>query len=199
MTEQDPEHEDASGLLARVRAGDRDAAADFALRYAPMLRRRIGGKLGPQLRRHFESADILSTVLRRLDVYVEGRHLAATTEDEFWALILRIAQNAVIDKLRVLRRLDAVEGEDGDIARSLARRLRLAERGPVDRTEIELSEALDTLEDNQDRRILWLWLNGTSHAQIAGILGLTHDATRKRWERIRRRLREAYESGESDA
>lgn len=188
-----PDNLDAAHLLAQVRSGDREAAAEFAIRYAPLLRRRISGKLGPHLRRHFDSADILSTVLRRLDVYVEGNRLEASTEDEFWSLMLRIAQNAVVDKLRVIRRLDHVEGEDGAVARSLARRLRLAQQDSDDGSEIELSSAFDSLESDLDRRILWLWLNGTSHAQIAVILGLSADAARKRWERIRRHLRDAYD------
>ncbi len=163
------------------------------MRYAPLLRRRISGKLGPHLRRHFDSADILSTVLRRLDVYVEGRNLVATTEQEFWSLILQIAQNAVIDKLRVLQRLDRIEDEDGAVARSLARRLRQAERQGAEQSEIELASAFDVLDSDDDKRILWLWLNGVGHQQIAGILGMTPDNARKRWERIRRKLRDSYD------
>ncbi|MBL0920786.1 MAG: hypothetical protein IBJ10_01520 [Phycisphaerales bacterium] len=187
----------ASDLLERVRGGDRQAAAEFAMRYAPLLRRRIAGKLGPQLRRHFDSMDILSTVLRRLDVFVDDRRLAATTEEEFWALMLRIAQNAMVDKARTLRRLDAERGEDDVVARSLARRLRLSAKHGEDAMDVELASALDALDDDDDRRILWLWLNGLTHPQIAEALSISHDATRKRWERIRRRIREACEDPDS--
>lgn len=187
----------ASDLLERVRGGDRQAAAEFAMRYAPLLRRRIAGKLGPQLRRHFDSMDILSTVLRRLDVFVDDRRLAATTEEEFWALMLRIAQNAMVDKARTLRRLDAERGEDDVVARSLARRLRLSAKHGEDAMDVELASALDALDDDDDRRILWLWLNGLTHPQIAEALSISHDATRKRWERIRRRIREACEDSDS--
>ena len=54
-------------LLARIRAGDRDAAAAFLDRYGPLVRRRVRGKLGQQMRRVFDSQDLWSTLARRFD------------------------------------------------------------------------------------------------------------------------------------
>ena len=92
-------------LLDRMRSGDRVAAAVFITRYGSRIRRRIHGKLSPAMRRIFDSQDILSTLGRRLDQYVRFGRLAAASEDELWALVFRMAENAVIDKARVFRRL----------------------------------------------------------------------------------------------
>lgn len=183
---------DIPDLLGRIRAGDREAAADFVLRYGPALRRRVSGKLGPRMRRLFDSQDILSTVLRRLDVVVERGMIEASSQGQLLALISAIANNAVIERGRMLARLERVEGPDAPIAQEI--RARLESAPAASRTEnddLRLADLFNRLESDVDRRILWFWLADYSHAQVAEMLGLTAANVRKRWERIRTRLREA--------
>lgn len=175
-------------LLTRMKAGDRQAAAQFMDRFGSRIRRRVRGRLRPAMRRLFDSQEIISTLSRRLDAFVAGGRLAACSENQLWALIFRMAENAVIDKARVFRSLQSVENGDG-FAALLVWRLREAEQREPEGPETELNRAFAALEDRTDREILSLWLHDTPHYVTANILGLSPAAVRKRWETIKRRLR----------
>jgi len=83
--------------------------------------------LGPAIRRLFDSLEILSTVSRRLDLYVMSGRLTASTEAQLWELVFKMADNALVDKARGFREtLRATEGEDSELAYALAKRLRKA-------------------------------------------------------------------------
>ncbi|MCH8153035.1 MAG: sigma-70 family RNA polymerase sigma factor [Planctomycetes bacterium] len=179
-------------LLQRMRAGDREAAALFMTRYGSRIRRRIRGKLSPAMRRIFDSQEILSTLGRRLDLYVRSGRLEAANEQQLWALVFRMASNAVIDKARVFRRLQQFEDEDGVFAQELSRRLRQAQRSRKEGVEIEIDRALNLLDDRTDRQILSLWLVGTCHTVIARHVDLAPTAVRKRWQKIKSELRERF-------
>src|SRR5262245_42454435 len=94
--------DDPQSLLERMRAGDRDAAAEFVARFAPNIRRRIRGKMNPAMRRLFDSQEILSTLVRRLDEFVGAGQLNAESIPQLWSLLFRIADNSLIEKARVL-------------------------------------------------------------------------------------------------
>jgi len=190
MAQQEPE-----ALLARMRAGDRTAAAEFVERFGPRIRRRIRGKLNPAMRRLFDSQEIMSTLGRRLDAFIGAGRLNAGSINQLWALLLRMADNSLIEKARVFRGLEAKEGEDSPLAHSVAQRLRAAERLDPEGPLIEIDRALLSLEDGMDREILSLWLMGSNHVEIGTTVGLAPTAVRKRWQGIRGKLREAFESG----
>ncbi len=175
-------------LLQQMRDGDRSAAAAFVTRYGARIRRRIRQKLSPAMRRIFDSQDILSTLGRRLDMFVRSRSVRATSEAQLWALVYRIADNAVVDKARVFRRLEEVETEDGPFAHDLLRRLRTAQERANDGAEVEISSVMEFIKDPIDRQILHLWLLGTRHLVIAEFVELAPTAVRKRWQEIRYKL-----------
>lgn len=183
---------DVDELLIRMRGGDREAAAIFITRFDARIRRRIRGKLNPAMRRLFDSQDILSTVGRRLDLYVRSGNLEASNESQLWALVFRMALNAVIDKSRMYRRLQEAEGPDGHFAQELLRRFRQAERKSSAEVAIELETVLGTFADNIDRDILTHWLNGYRLNEIASTIGMAPTGVRKRWQKIRERLHDRY-------
>lgn len=182
----------ADQLVERMRAGDRVAAAEFLVRYESRLRRRIRGKLSQPMRRIFDSLEIMSTLGRRLDRFVGSGRLRAVNEDQFWALLQRMATNAVTDKARRFRRLEALEGVDGPAGRAA----RAAAR-PIADHDVDLEQALQGVADPEDRRILGLWLEGHTAPDIAERVGLSHDAVRKRWQRIREELRLRFATPDS--
>lgn len=188
--------DDVARLLARMRNGDREAAAVFLTRYGSRIRRRIRGKLTPSMRRIFDSQEILSTLGRRLDMYVRDARLEAADEGQLWALVLRMASNAVVDKARVFRRLESAEEEDGPFARELLRRMRDGELRGADGGEIELERALGKVEEGTDRTILTLWLADHGQAEIGQIIGMSAAAVRQRWKTIRATLRSELEKDE---
>lgn len=175
-------------LLARLRAGDREAAATFIQQYGPMVRRRVRGKLGAAMRRLFDSQDILSTVSRRLDRYVHSGRVRAVTEAELWKLVFRMVDAALIDKVRLVKRLQRTERDDSEFAGILLQRLERAEGSDREGMELELDRVFAALPDPIDRQILSLWLRGHKHTMIAPLVNLSHDATRQRWRAIRLRL-----------
>ncbi|HRP63473.1 MAG TPA: hypothetical protein PK400_09290, partial [Phycisphaerales bacterium] len=72
----------------------------------------------------------------------------------------------------------------------------VAEREPHTRqvAQSEVDLALRSLPDQKDRRILSLWLGGQGHDAIAGDVGLSTVAVRKRWQMIKQRLRSFFEA-----
>jgi DNA-directed RNA polymerase specialized sigma24 family protein len=178
-------------LLGRMRNGDREAAAAFITRYGSRLRRRVRGKLGPAMRRLFDSQEIMSTVSRRLDLYVREGRLQAAGERQLWALVLKIADNALIDKIRVFEHLQNVEGSDGAFAQEMLRQMKRSEKAAATHggAEIEIEHAMRALPDRTDRQILSMWLMGRQHTQIARELDMASTGVRKRWQSIKQRLR----------
>lgn len=187
-----PEEGAAAALLARLRGGDRLAAGEFITRYGPMVRRRVRGKLGASMRRLFDSQDILSTVSRRLDRYVASGRVRAVSEAELWKLVFRMVDAAMIDKLRLVKRLKRGERDDPELARLLLTRIEDADPSEEDAAAMSLDRAFASLTDPMDRQLLSLWLRGHRHTVIASILGLSHDVTRQRWHTIRLRLRKEF-------
>ena len=182
-------------LLWRMQAGDREAAAQFLLQYGSRIRRRIRGKLGPAIRKLFDSMDILSTIGRRLDLYVMSGRLDVATEAQLWSLLFKMADHAMVDKTRIFNSLQAIEGEDGEFAHDFARRLRQADRAHTSGAELELDKCLRLLTDPIDRQILSMWLVGQPYASIAEMLDISVDLVRKRWERIKSHLKSKFRAG----
>lgn len=185
---------DVMELLRRMRTGDREAAAKFVMEFGGHIRRRIKGKLSPSMRRIFDSRDILSTVGRRLDRIVKSGRVKATSEPQLWALVFRIANNAVIEKGRVIRRLKRIEGEDGLFAQQMMSRLRQAERIGREQPELEIERVIESIDDEVDKEILCLWLSGSGHDVTSVCVNLAPTAVRKRWQKIKFRLRERFET-----
>lgn len=183
---------DIETLLWRMRQSDRDAAAQFLVRYGSRIRRRIRGKLGPAVRRLFDSMDILSTLGRRLDLYVMSGRLQVASEAQLWSLLFKMADHALVDKARVIKMLQHTEGEDSDFAHEFARRLRHADRVDSSGAELEIDKCLRHLPDPVDRRILSMWLASEPYAVMSRDLDLDQALIRKRWERIKLRLKEKF-------
>lgn len=184
-------------LLERMRSGDREAASQFVMRYGDRIRRRMRMKLSPSMRRLFDSAEILSTVARRLDLVVMEQRLGAENEGQLWSFLRRMADNALIDKGRLFTRLQKLEGEEGPFAREMLHRLSSAEEKEHDGALVEIDEALRSLDSPDDRQMLAMWLADVPHVQIAEQLNISHAAARKRWQMIRKRLQERFAQREA--
>src|SRR3954470_23531408 len=101
-------------LLGRIRGGDREAIAEFIRGHEPLIRRRFRHKLGAALRRVVDSEELVSTLSRRLDAYMATGHLTATTQPQLWALVMKVAERSVFDKLRELQRSPTASGQCTD-------------------------------------------------------------------------------------
>jgi DNA-directed RNA polymerase specialized sigma24 family protein len=183
-----------AALIVKMRNGDREASAEFMARFGSRLLRRIRSKLSQPMRRVFDSLDILSTLTRRLDLFVRDGRLEAINEAQMWCLLVKMAEHAIVDKARIFRRLQAVEAEDSPFAQRMLQRLQAADQQYPGGAEAEVERALFSLDDPIDRTILSLWLTGTPHATTAQWVGLSPAAVRQRWQCIRARLRGVVEA-----
>lgn len=171
-----------------MRDGDRDAAAAFVSEYGPRIRRRVRQRLGPRVRRVFDSEDILSTLSRKLDRYVAERRLEAMTEGELWSLITRIASSSATEKARKVDRAARTEHHAAHDEADPA-----AHATPADHAEFEKLTA--SIKDPADRTILIRWLAGETSARTGELLGLTAAAVRKRLQLVRETLRLRTQGG----
>lgn len=174
-------------LLIRMKGGDREAAAEFLIRYGSRVRRRIRGKLAPTMRRVFDSLDILSTLGRRLDLYVMSGKVSASNEAQLWSLLFRMADHALVDKARMFRTSQEIERETSFTTPTHT-------SDDAERRD-GLDHCFGLLDDPIDRSVLSLWLIGESPVEIGRQLKLGADAVRKRFKRIQARLKERFQAG----
>jgi RNA polymerase sigma factor (sigma-70 family) len=177
-------------LLGRIREGDRGAVAEFIRGHEPLIRRRFRHKLGAALRRVVDSEDLVSTLSRRLDAYMAMGRLSATTQEQLWALVQRIAERSIVDKLRDLQRSPRAGSGDPGIERVASAR--------YGELVLDLATGKDAqdilgLVPESDREIARAWLQGLDFKAIAQHLGMTPEAVRQRWHRIKLELRPRLE------
>jgi RNA polymerase sigma factor (sigma-70 family) len=177
-------------LVARIAQGDHLAAAEFVRSHEALIRRRMRHKLGSALRRTVDSEDLVSTLSRRLYVYMTSTRVEAQSTEQLLALLMTIAQRSINDKLRVLRRAERESDPEFRMA-ALAREIA---PDPASGPSSGIEELLSRLDSDTDREITRLWLRGMDHAEIGVALGVSHPAVRKRWERIRAKLRRTFEA-----
>jgi RNA polymerase sigma-70 factor (ECF subfamily) len=190
-----PEDPEFRALLARIRAGDQEAAADLLRRYEPQVRRLIRVRLtDPQLRRVFDSADIFQSVLGKFFVKVlEGRY-DPQEPGELLRLLATMASHKIIDQARKPGHRKA-EPRGGDLID------RLPGQAGTPSSVVAFHELLDQVASRlseEELRIARLRADGKSWAEVAAEVGGEPDAVRKRFERAVQRVRERLEAGGPD-
>jgi RNA polymerase sigma factor (sigma-70 family) len=191
LTGRITERESLKDLFERVRGGDRAAAAKIFDQYRPLIRQRCRASIRPSLRGVTDSEDLWSTVARRFDAMMVRGAPSLESERAFWVLVGTLIQHAVVDRVRVLKRLERATSEDEPFAGILRARM---ERDVSDSDDSAiLKTASDHLARPADREILKLWLCEHSHRQIAEALDMTESAVRMRWHEIRGKLRPILE------
>lgn len=180
-------------LVSRFRAGDADAVGVFLERYGPLVRAHYRRKIGRSMRRLVDSQDLLSTIARRLCQRMQTGGVRAEDSRQFWALVYRIGDGALVDRVRIVARLRSLESADSPFVHRLRACLDQDPGTPDEEFADELACILDTLKSSTDRQLLVAWLNGQTFAEAGRELGLTPAATRKRWQRVRATLREHWE------
>jgi DNA-directed RNA polymerase specialized sigma24 family protein len=111
-------------LIARLRAGDAQAAAELVRHYEPVIRSRIRVWLRMQdarLRRVFDSLDVCQSVLASFFVRAAAGQYDLEQPEQLLALLVRMARHKLADQVskqqaqrRDVRRVRGMEG--GDVA-----------------------------------------------------------------------------------
>ncbi len=183
------EHGDFASLLARVRDGDEQAAADLVHLYEPQIRRIIRVRLtAASLRRQMDSMDICQSVMGDFFVRVAMGQFDLETPSQLLGLLAKMAQNKLIGHVRRqraerrdVRRLEAAGS--GDL--SLAGNDPTPSRVVAGRELLELVRARLTEEDRYlaEQRAL-----GRNWQELAAELGEKPDALRMRLSRALDRI-----------
>lgn len=188
---QQPDNSDVTSLVKRFRGGDSEAVGEFVTRYGPIIRSHFRRKIGASMNRLVDSQDLLSTISRRLCQRVQNGRVSAEDDQQLWALVYRIGNDALIDRVKIVSRLRALESEGSPFVRGMRDRLDQSGVGSPQEFAEELHRMLGLLSTSADRELLVQWLHGKTLADAGASLGMNAAMARKRWQRIRETLQDA--------
>jgi RNA polymerase sigma-70 factor (ECF subfamily) len=191
----EPPSQEFASLLARARQGDQDALAALVRLYEPEIRRVAHYRLGPALRPYLETLDLVQSVHRSLLPRLRRQEFNLSTPENLIGLAVRMLVRKVSrHSRRVRRQQELLErrldlGGAGDF--QVAFRLPEGDPARVALLRDLLRHVSSQLDDELDRRLLELRLEGHGTASAARELGLDPDSLRVRLHRLRQRLRQA--------
>ena len=190
---------DIPGFLARIAAGDQDAARELLIRYEAEVRLVVRRQLPRLLRSRFDSLDFLQSVWGSFFRRVRGGASEFEDSRHLVAFLARAAKNKVIDEYRRAgsRKADMHREEplwaDGDRPRDLT--------APGD-TASQVAEAHETfgmlrdLLPRERHQLLELKAEGLSSREIGEQLGISERTVQRVLEDLRRRAEVELESSE---
>jgi RNA polymerase sigma-70 factor (ECF subfamily) len=186
--------DDFATLLKRAAEDDTAAQARLCQHYESKVRIVARVLLGPALRSHFDSIDLVQSVHRSLLLGLRDDKFDISTPEKLIALASTIVRRKVARKWRREKRQISL-GANSLTADSLAQTL--SSLSSPDADPVKVVEYNDLLEkfceqlSDTERRMLEMRLQGYTSAEVAQTLGLHAVALRVRWTRLRQRLNEA--------
>jgi RNA polymerase sigma-70 factor (ECF subfamily) len=178
-------------LLRLARSGDRDALDRLVRTYEADVRIAARVLLGPALRAHLDTVDLVQSVHRSLMLGVRQDKFDVASPAQLIALALTMVRRKVARKWRRHRRqlpVGVATNSDDDLGDVLTS-LHSTETDPA--RAVQLRDAAARVFrglDEADRRLLELRLEGWSTADIARQLGQNPDVLRVRLSRLRKHL-----------
>lgn len=180
---------DFAALLKRA-AHDRQAQEQLCQHYAPQVRIIARVLLGPALRPHFDSLDLVQSVHRSLLLGLQSDKFDISTPQKLVALASTMVRRKVARKWRKQRR-QVSSGGSVNLVETL-NSLSSTETDPAKAAEFsdQLQQLCENLNETE-RRMLELRLEGFTSGEVAERLGLHAVALRVRWTRLRKRLQDS--------
>ena len=182
-------------LAQRAAAGDEQALATLLSHHLPAVRAFVRAHMGPQLRAHESSSDLVQSVCRELLTHQERFQYPG--EQQFLAWLYTTARRKISNRVRDLGRdkRDA-RREIGGLAESAMAELGAAyarvssPSGRVLRAEeiARLEAAIDQLPEEQREVVTLAHIAGLSRAEIGAQMGKTEEAVRALLHRAKARL-----------
>ena len=171
-------------LIQKIQAGDRDAWKGFLERYRDEMLFAVRARLGPGLRAHLESEDILQSVL--LEAIGEVNAFERRAPGSLGGFIATLIGRKIKDRADTFaaqkRRGTIPLGEEAD-------RLAAPGVGYKDPERYERIESLlERLPDEMRTIVVLRKIDGLSSRDSATALGITDDAARKLYSRAMARL-----------
>jgi len=180
--------------VERARNGDREGFADLYERLAPSLYAWAAIRIHPRHRGRLDPADIVQDVWwRAMDRF--SRFDPAQGSFRGW--LFRIATNALTDGFRRLSVRGQLANQNGGIRQQSLPEDLVAHVTSVSRqvarqeSVVRLIEAVSALDPDERSMIAYCGLEGLTTAEAAPLLGISAEASTKRWQRLRARLQES--------
>ena len=146
-------------------------------------------KVRGELLRHLEPEDLVQEVVVRACL---RQREYEPERGSFRAWVFGFAQRVWLEALRELARnplgTRRRTGGDSQLPQVVDSITAISTRAARDEQLRACSARLAQLEEVDQRLLACVGLEGVSHADAAGLLGITADACRKRWQRLRERL-----------
>jgi RNA polymerase sigma factor (sigma-70 family) len=192
-------------MMARLRAGDNDAAAQVFNRFANRLIELARRRLDPQIRQKLDPEDVLQSVFRSFFVHqAAGQVTGLESWDNLWAWLV------VITMRKCGRRIEYFHSASRDVQREIPTPLSdddsSADSGtssdePTPSEAAMLTETVEQLMNNLEgrhREILALSLQGYTAVEISTHVGCTERTAFRVLKRVKEMLEEMrVEAGES--
>lgn len=184
---------DPDEFRRRLQEADEDGLAALVREYEVEIRRAASIRLGPLLRPHLDSVDLVQSVYITLLKGLRGDKFHIAGPQELIALSAEIIRRKVSQVWKRMKRrthLNAhLDGSQEDAEQRVVGRA-----APPDPTvDAELRDGIARIMqevDAADRKLLELRLQGLSTAEAARALGADADVLRVRLSRLRKRLTE---------
>ncbi len=185
-------------LMARLRQGEDDAAAELLSRFANRLIALARVRLGVRTRAKVDPEDVLQSVFKSFFLRCAHGQFDLHDWDDLWALLVTITLHKCghqVQHLYRARRDVRRETPQGNAADGSTRPWEALARDPSPEEEVALADEVDALLrslNERDRSVVCLWLRGHRPSEIATQLGVLERTVFRVLERVRRRLREQY-------
>jgi RNA polymerase sigma-70 factor (ECF subfamily) len=182
--------DDIGSFLARIQAGDQDAARELLRRYEAEVRLVVRRQLPRLLRSRFDSLDFLQSVWGDFFQRVQSGPAEFTDSRHLVGFLARAAKNKVIDEYRRAASQKQDMHREEPIWTEGGRPRELPGRDESPSKVVEAREAFDRLQEllPEDRRhVLTLKANGLSSREIGEQLGISERTVQRVLEDLRRR------------
>jgi RNA polymerase sigma-70 factor (ECF subfamily) len=186
------QHDDFGALLARARQGDHAALVQLSQQYEPKVRLVARVLLGPALRPHLDSLDLVQSVHKSLMLGLRQDKFDISNPEKLIALALTIVRRKVARQWRRLQRQERFRTKSSDSSNlaQLLSSLHGTELDPARTAQLnDAVEHLCTSLDATEQRMMEMHLQGYTTAEIAGEVGINPAALRVRMTRLRQRVR----------
>jgi RNA polymerase sigma-70 factor (ECF subfamily) len=180
-------HESFTDLVARARSGDERALAELAGQYESEIRVAARVLLGPLLRPHLDSMDLVQSIHRSLLIGLRTNKFDFSCPEQLLALALTMARRKAAHHVRRQVRRRQLTAEALTSGQWPTGEMTAPDPAQAVQHDDELHHIMGRL-DRTERRVIELRLQGYSTAEAARELGLDSDSLRVRLGRLRRRL-----------
>lgn len=171
-------------LVARLRGGDPEAAADLVRRYEPAIRAAVRGRMtDTRLRRLFDSMDVCQAVLASFFARVALGQYELTEPDDLVKLLVAMARNKLAKQVTRHRRAGRDYRRTSPAEDALAQPAAGTPDPARQVAAADMVEEVYRLLSPDERRLVELRQHGHDWPAIAAQVGGTAEALRKQHAR----------------